>query len=562
MPVGATHDAGGIHVEGSTDSVDGDGNVDAAESNDGDDVFGSLGAAVKAAEPGDTVEVAPGTYTEKVTVTKSITVTGDRGDSSPGPGPNAPVFDGEDRYSNAFDIAEGVSDVTIEGLEIRNYTRAAVAAGNNGTDGVLIRDVHAHDLGWTAIAASNRGQGRHSDWTVTNNVVEEFDTFGVRLANTRDSRVTENVIRGSVVDPETGEKASDAVLVEAKSNSTHAPATLTVDSVTVRDNTVEGPFDWRGIEVIAWNVTGSDAVSVTNATVTNNTVDGETQQGIAVSTRGPHATVDGVTIAGNEVSESNFDGIFAGSYGGNGTVEDVTITENEVTRNAVGVGVVGQEGITIGETTISHNEARNNSESGVRLDADRLNGHLSVLNNTAVQNRVGVAVSNNTTPTNVSVHVNNLSENEAYGVQNNATGVVNATENWWGADSGPSSPGNGTALADPVTGELADGSGSNVSASVSAENVSNVHFAPWQSTSTRLFSDPLPGTGSEAPPADPDGDGRYEDVDGDGVAAFDDAISLAFADTSGLSERQLDGLDFDGDGDVDFDDAIDLAFTV
>ncbi|MGM0590156.1 MAG: vWA domain-containing protein, partial [Halobacteriota archaeon] len=80
--------------------------------------------------------------------------------------------------------------------------------------------------------------------------------------------------------------------------------------------------------------------------------------------------------------------------------------------------------------------------------------------------------------------------------------------------------------------------------------------------STALYEKPLPGAGGVAPPRDHDGDGRYEDIDGDGDVDFSDAIALAFADTSGLSDAQLAGMDFDGDGDVDFSDAIELAFSV
>jgi PKD repeat protein len=74
------------------------------------------------------------------------------------------------------------------------------------------------------------------------------------------------------------------------------------------------------------------------------------------------------------------------------------------------------------------------------------------------------------------------------------------------------------------------------------------------------FDGPVPGTGSAAPPTDPDGDGRYEDVDGDGEADFADAIALAFVDGSALTGAQRAALDFDGDGDADFDDAVELAF--
>jgi hypothetical protein len=72
------------------------------------------------------------------------------------------------------------------------------------------------------------------------------------------------------------------------------------------------------------------------------------------------------------------------------------------------------------------------------------------------------------------------------------------------------------------------------------------------------FPNGLPGTGSQ--PADPDNDGVFEDVDGDGEADFDDAIETGFVQSDQLNSEQVAALDFDGDGDFDFDDAIELAF--
>ncbi len=78
---------------------------------------------------------------------------------------------------------------------------------------------------------------------------------------------------------------------------------------------------------------------------------------------------------------------------------------------------------------------------------------------------------------------------------------------------------------------------------------------------THPFDTGLPGVG-DARPTDPDDDGLYEDIDGDGEVTFSDATDLAFAETDGLTDRQVGALDFDGDGDLDFDDAVELAFSV
>lgn len=112
----------------------------------------------------------------------------------------------------------------------------------------------------------------------------------------------------------------------------------------------------------------------------------------------------------------------------------------------------------------------------------------------------------------------------------------------------------GTASAEQVgltVNQLTDDTGS-------AMNTSRVRLA----LEGELFAEPLPGSGGTAPPTDPDGDGLYEDVDGDGTAAFDDAISLAFVDFGTLSTEQQSALDFNGDGSATFADAIELAFQV
>ena len=75
-----------------------------------------------------------------------------------------------------------------------------------------------------------------------------------------------------------------------------------------------------------------------------------------------------------------------------------------------------------------------------------------------------------------------------------------------------------------------------------------------------LFDEPLPGADAESAPTDPDGDGRYEDINGDGTVSFDDAVALSFVQSTDLSTDQVDALDFDEDGDLDIDDAVALAF--
>ena len=65
---------------------------------------------------------------------------------------------------------------------------------------------------------------------------------------------------------------------------------------------------------------------------------------------------------------------------------------------------------------------------------------------------------------------------------------------------------------------------------------------------------------SAARPQDRDGDGTYEDVDGDGRVTVLDVQTLYAFQSSQVVQANIDRLDFDGDGDVDTMDAVALFY--
>ncbi|MFQ6033970.1 MAG: hypothetical protein ACE5KR_03830, partial [Candidatus Bipolaricaulia bacterium] len=67
---------------------------------------------------------------------------------------------------------------------------------------------------------------------------------------------------------------------------------------------------------------------------------------------------------------------------------------------------------------------------------------------------------------------------------------------------------------------------------------------------------------SAAPPRDLDGDGLFEDINGDGQLTFQDVLIFSFNFTSKAVQENWELFDFDADGDVDFDDAVALASLV
>ena len=66
--------------------------------------------------------------------------------------------------------------------------------------------------------------------------------------------------------------------------------------------------------------------------------------------------------------------------------------------------------------------------------------------------------------------------------------------------------------------------------------------------------DGLPPVGGDSPPTDPDGDGRYEDVNGDGEVTYADVVDLFENFDGSAVQDNPDAYDFNGNGRLDFDD--------
>ncbi len=172
--------------------------------------YAKIQDGITAVVPGGKVIVAAGTYPEKnILINKSLTLLGDPGDAVAGPGVNAPVIDGGSAYGDAFKLANGVSNITIQGFEIRNYATLAddfdgvgnaISAWVGSTSNITIRDNYFHDLEYNAILVGNDYNsdpakwGDHTNWLVTKNITDNCGYIGFELTNTSNSIISDNII--------------------------------------------------------------------------------------------------------------------------------------------------------------------------------------------------------------------------------------------------------------------------------------------------------------------------------------------------------------------------------
>lgn len=211
--------------------------------------------------------------------------------------------------------------------------------------------------------------------------------------------------------------------------------------------------------------------------------------------------LQGTTVRNNVVRDNTGTGIrLDGAYVG--AAAATTVAGNRIVDNEAGVVLT-----EVGDVTVSGGVIRDNNRSGVVLDRvgtvtvartrvvdNRGDGvavvgpgpdwtatEVTVRDSILVRNRDGVSVSADANAEVVSIRDSFVAGNRAFGVSNDADGVVDATDTYWGASNGPGSDESDpdAPFADPVTGTLAAGGGDAVSEDPSEPGVSNVRFDPY-----------------------------------------------------------------------------------
>lgn len=324
---------------------------------------------------------------------------------------------------------------------------------------VLVDDVRAEESTCISISADN---------VVLDGAGHEVRDGGVRVERGADDVTVSNVtvidspVDGVYVSPDTKEISieNNGIVRSASTGVEVRTSGREKGFVEISGNTVkEAGQDGIGL--------GGFYYIAENSTVENNTVLRPSRFGIV-------GNLNKSMISGNYVEGSA--GVGVGTFGAHNVIEKNRVKE---VREGVQTDLFSRGGIASPlayNLTIRQN-AVSNSTNGVQVSDPfevGLTKSVKITENVLLDGENGILLNATVDASEVKSTNNNITGNTDFGVLNKDANVTNATNNYWGHDSGPSG-----GVEDPYTGELADGSGDKVSESPVEAGVSNVHFDPW-----------------------------------------------------------------------------------
>lgn len=508
--------------------------------------YTSIQTAVTAADPGDTVRVCTGTYTESVEVSSAnVTI----------------VADGTPLIASLEDSTIRITapSVTVRGFEI--HAREAAPFGIEvGSENAHIRNNTVESAGVgiflsdgkTASGESDPVLGAASGSRVANNTVTadewriwaDADGTVVRSNALSDQPQAEtDSANHSIVSSGNGTViANNAVQYTYHPYRLNGGSAITVGLLA---NTSEEPTRILGAADYGAPGRGGHNIASENIIV-NNTATSNPSYGIRLLT-----PADGTVIRNNNITASDFFGVVSlanGTVIQNNTVfqnflgvmivgHETLVTENNITFNGEGVDVHGQARVienelrrndfcgvdfrsgyypSPGKGRVVANRITGNAACGVEVDTNETvtilsnrisgNGQASYFGGDGILLAVADRAAGKANATTIEIHRNVIVNNSELGIHNQNVDksdgkwpIVNATNNIW-ACGGPSGD-----LADPYTGRVANGTGDEISAG-DEPGVSNVHFDPFQvlETCPPAGSGPTPtGTPTASPTPTP-----------------------------------------------------------
>jgi len=365
------------------------------------DAFSTISAALRAAAPGATVHVAPGSYYEDVRIAQPVRLL------ATGPG----VILSPRRAQ--VTVAVAANGVTVDGLEVAGGSQAAILVTGPDFQREPIRDVTIR--GCTV-------RGGLFGIAVNIDLAWNYGTLPAEMVE-----ISDNTVSG----------CTRAIYVY------NAEAEITRNDVSQLAPEGIGIYSSQGsVSHIVANTVRADAPHNRAIYILDN-------QGTVVDRNSLVGTADvltpttAITLDGYDdlvLSNNRVDGFYWGTHaytGGTARVERNSFHNTAAWAISFGTAITTTQ-VTIADNLIS------GSYWGLRLDDDSGYGlQAAVYGNSFSNNVIGVQLASSVTGDEVALHGNAFCGNLSAGLRSEAEAPIDARENWWGANSGPGPAGSG-----------------------------------------------------------------------------------------------------------------------
>jgi parallel beta-helix repeat protein len=394
--------------------------------------YTSIQAAINAASPGDTIFIYAGTYAEKLTVTKALTLEGENRDTT--------IIQSPGGWYTIGIYAYFVSGITIENLNFQGFYF-----------GIYMR--YSSSVTITNNIVTNNNYGMYimgcPSSTITGNTVTGPGDYGIRLSSSKLCTLKNNVIANydynfgvdsyykvdyyqyidstNTVDGKPIYYLEGVSNVEFNSVNSYKDAgfigVLDSDKVTIKDlafsNNNHGILLVDTTNAVIQNVEVSDAYygiflySSASATLTDNIVS-DNYYGIYLKEAGSS------TLTDNTATDNN-NGIYVGYS------DSSTVTDNTVTGNSQGIVLFHSASCTAADNTatgnlggiqvnlspsciVTGNTANDNTDSGISVID--MSYYTTVTSNTLTGNKNGIYVRS----WYITLSSNTITESTSYGI--------------------------------------------------------------------------------------------------------------------------------------------------
>lgn len=379
----------------------------------------TIGAAVAAASPGDTIVVAVGTYNEQVTLTETLSLVG------AGAGKSIIDANGQPTGITIGTTSAPTSGVTVAGFTVENADFEGILIQNATGVAVLNNLVQHNNRSLTAgecpglpsqetLEGFDCGEGIHLlgvDHSTISGNTSVNNAGGILLSDDAVGPTHDNLISGNRV----YNNAADCGITLASHPTCAPPATCSTAPYGVYHNTI------------------SNNVSNHNGTAA------EGGAGVGIFDSVPGTSNYGNVIVGNILTNNGLPGVAMHSH-----APDQNLDDNQITGNTIyGNGADNGDTTTPGKTGINVFTSGGSPVTGTVISGNSISNE-----------KVGVFVSD-ISGTDVEAHNNNLfGGSTTTGIDNGGAGSVNGTANWWGCPTGPGASGcskvAGTVAVSPV----------------------------------------------------------------------------------------------------------------